>query len=62
MISTIIVTATLLMAGVFTLAYLINPELRRRVEAPKYVFLDQLTKYDQSLTEDREKRSEVRRT
>ncbi len=60
MISTIIVTVTLLMAGAFTLAYLLSPETRRRVEAPKHVFLQQLTKYDQSLTEDRDKRSEAR--
>ncbi len=61
MISTVIVSLSLLMAIAFTLAYLISPETRRRIEAPKFVFLDQLTKYDQSLSEGREQPSDARR-
>ncbi len=52
MISIVIVSATLLMATLFTAAYLLKPELRARVEAPKYVFLHQLAEYDQAMKRD----------
>jgi len=52
MISTVIVSATLLMAILFTAAYLLKPELRARVEAPKFVFLQQLEEYDQAMKQD----------
>ena len=52
MISTVIVSASLLMAILFTIAYLFNPTLRARVEAPKFVFLQQLEEYDQALRKD----------
>lgn len=49
MISTVIVVFTMVLALAFSLAYALNPELRRKVEAPKYVFLSQLAQYDQAL-------------
>lgn len=61
MISTVIVAISLLLGAVFTLAYWLNPALRRRVEAPKYVFLEQLSKYDQSLDRGVEQRPDASR-
>jgi len=46
MISNLIVFSSLLMAGWFTLQYLLKPQLRKRVEQPKYAFLRQLSMYD----------------
>lgn len=54
MISTVIVALTIIMAAVFSLAYALNPELRRKVEAPKYVFLSQLSQYDLALQQRRD--------
>lgn len=61
MISTMIVLLSLLMAAIFTLVYWLNPAMRRRIEAPKYVFLQQLSKYDQSSQESKKQRSEAPR-
>ncbi|MEQ8954591.1 MAG: hypothetical protein RL120_10690 [Gammaproteobacteria bacterium] len=58
MISTIIVGASLAMAALFTAAYLLDPALRRRVEAPKTIFLQQLRQYDQQLQQQRAARNE----
>jgi hypothetical protein len=58
MISIVIVTLTLLMAVVFSLAYALNPELRQRVEAPKYIFLRQLSKYDRTMQDKQDPNSE----
>ncbi len=58
MISTVIVATTVVMAAVFTVAYLASPELRRQVEAPKTIFLQQLRQYDRSIQERRARRSE----
>ena len=58
MISTVIVALTLLMAVVFSLAYALNPELRRRVEAPKYIFLKQLSKHDRTMQDQQDPNSE----
>ena len=49
MISTVIVGLTVIFATGFGIAYVLNPALRRQVEAPKYVFLHQLAQYDESL-------------
>lgn len=46
MISNLIVFSSLLMAGWFTLQYLLKPGLRERVEQPKFAFLRQLSMYD----------------
>ncbi len=58
MISIVIVTLTLLMAVAFSLAYALNPKLRQRVEAPKYIFLKQLSKYDQTMQDKQDSNSE----
>ena len=58
MISIVIVTLTLLMAVVFSLAYVLNPALRQRVEAPKYIFLEQLSKYDRTIQDQQDPNSE----
>jgi hypothetical protein len=58
MISIVIVTLTLLMAVVFSLAYALNPKLRQRVEAPKYIFLRQLSKYDRTMQNQQDHNSE----
>ncbi len=49
MISTAIVSLTLLMAALFSLVYALNPAFRRKVEAPKHVFLRQLAQYDEAV-------------
>ncbi|MGI9205392.1 MAG: hypothetical protein ACR2Q3_15355 [Woeseiaceae bacterium] len=46
MIAAIIVCVSVLFALVFTLAYLLNPELRDQVERPKHAFQDQLRRYN----------------
>jgi hypothetical protein len=46
------------MAAVFSLAYALNPELRQRVEAPKYIFLRQLSKYDRTMQDKQDPDSE----
>lgn len=48
MISSFIVIATVLLGLAFAIACLLSPELRRRVEQPKYVFLQNLAQYDES--------------
>jgi hypothetical protein len=58
MISTVIVTLTLLMAVVFSLAYALNPKLQQRVEAPKYIFLRQLSQYDRTIQDQQDPNSE----
>ncbi|MDA0927981.1 MAG: hypothetical protein O2861_07865 [Proteobacteria bacterium] len=59
MISTVIVVSSLLMATLFTAAYLLSPAMRAKVEAPKFVFLKQLAEYDQSMKNDPHAPSEV---
>lgn len=50
MISAVIVYGSLLLALLFTLAYLVSPGLRARVEQPKYSFQKQLAAYDRTST------------
>ena len=40
MISTFIVVSSLLLAGVFIAAWILKPEFRRRIEAPKHLFAE----------------------
>ena len=47
MIATIIVTLSLLLAGIYTLAWLLRPGLRRQIEQPKYQFQDQVRQHDE---------------
>ena len=53
-ISTIIVVASLALAAAFTLAWLLKPALRDRIEAPKHLFQDQVRQYDQDLSKERQ--------
>ena len=60
MISNLIVFSSLVMAGWFTLQYLLRPGLRERVEQPKYAFLRQLSMYDRQAGADAKSSSEAR--
>ena len=46
MIMTFIVTASVVLIVGFGAMWIFNPELRRRVEAPKHLFADQVRQYD----------------
>ncbi len=46
MIAGIIVLVSILFAGIFTLAYLAKPALRKQVEAPKFLFQEQIRQYN----------------
>jgi hypothetical protein len=46
MISAFIVISSILLAAAFTIAWLTRPNLRRRIEAPKYAFQRQLDAYN----------------
>ena len=52
MIMTIIVVSSVVLAVAFTVAWLTIPGLRRRVEAPKHLFAEQIRQYDQQNTEN----------
>ena len=47
MITAIIVISSVVLAAVFTIAWLANPGLRRQIEHPKHCFQDQVQNYDQ---------------
>ena len=49
MISTVIVLLTLAMAIGYSLAYVLRPAWRARIEAPKHCFQDQLQRYDRQI-------------
>lgn len=46
MITGLIVTLSLLLAGLYGFAYWRYPELRRQIEQPKYRFQSQLQRFD----------------
>jgi hypothetical protein len=46
MIATIIVTLSLVLAAIFTVAWIIKPSLRRQIEEPKYGFQEQVRQYN----------------
>ena len=52
MIAGIIVVASIVLAGVFTLAYFMRPAVRAQVERPKFVFHDQLQRYNRHCEEN----------
>jgi hypothetical protein len=54
-ITTIIVIASLALAGAFSLAWLLKPGLREQIEAPKHLFHEQVRQYDQGVQDAREK-------
>ncbi|GAB5498643.1 MAG: hypothetical protein PsegKO_09540 [Pseudohongiellaceae bacterium] len=46
MISTVIVVLTLLFLAAYSLAFLLRPDWRRRIEQPKYSFQQQLAQFE----------------
>jgi hypothetical protein len=48
MIATIIVVGALALAAAFSLAWLLRPALRRRIEEPSYRFAAQARQYDEA--------------
>ena len=54
MITAIIVISSLLLAAIFTVAWLTNPALRRQIELPKHSFQDQVQQYNQQCHDPRE--------
>jgi len=54
MITTIIVASSLALAIAFTLAWLLRPQLRAQIEAPKHLFQNQVQQYDRGLEAARE--------
>lgn len=51
MIAAIIVLGSITFAAVFVLAYCFHPGLRQQIERPKYVFQEQLLKYNHRCNE-----------
>jgi hypothetical protein len=49
MMTTIIVGASLAFGVALTLAWLLKPQLRSQIEAPKHLFHDRLRQYDRSV-------------
>ncbi len=47
MITAIIVISSVVLAAIFTIAWLTNPRLRRQIEHPKHCFQDQVRNYNQ---------------
>jgi hypothetical protein len=54
MTATIIVGAFVLLAVAFTLAWLLKPGFRARIEAPKHLFQSQVRQYDRHIETTRE--------
>ncbi|MGA0806412.1 MAG: hypothetical protein ACO3PV_07850 [Pseudohongiellaceae bacterium] len=52
MLIDLIVGSALLLFGLYLLAWLRNPVLRKRIEAPKHVFLAQVLQHDADGTPD----------
>ncbi len=46
MITAIIVISSVLLAAIFTVAWLTNPALRRQIEQPKHGFQEQVRQYN----------------
>jgi hypothetical protein len=47
MITAFIVISSVILGGIFTLAWLLRPELRRQIESPKHNFQEQIRAYNQ---------------
>ncbi len=55
MLTTVILVGSLLLAVGFTVAWLVNPGFRKKIERPKHLFADQVRQYDERNREaDRE--------
>ena len=46
MIPDLLVHAVVVMTGAFVAAWAISPSLRARIEAPKFLFIEQIRRYD----------------
>lgn len=46
MLTTVILVGSLLLAVGFTIAWLVNPGFRQKIERPKHLFADQVRQYD----------------
>lgn len=57
MITAIIVISSIVLAAVFTIAWLRNPALRRQIEHPKHCFQDQVRQHDQIYNRQQHKTS-----
>ncbi len=47
MLTTVILVGSLLLAVGFTVAWLVNPGFRQKIERPKHLFTDQVRQYDE---------------
>ena len=47
MITNFIIASSVILALAFVIAWVVSPELRRRIESPKHAFQDQLERYNQ---------------
>jgi hypothetical protein len=54
MMTMIIIIGSVVLAAAFSLAWLLEPRLRERIEAPKHWFGDQVRQYDRDCRETRE--------
>lgn len=54
MIASLIVILSLVLAGAYTLAWIIKPGLRRQIEQPKYNFQEQVRRYNRQSHNDPE--------
>ena len=57
MITAMIVGGSLLLAAIYTLAWLLGPGLRRQIESPKHWFDAQTRQYDRMCRERPERQS-----
>ncbi len=46
MIPDLLVYAVLVLTGAFVAAWALSPSLRARIEAPKFLFIEQIRRYD----------------
>lgn len=54
MISAVVIIASVVLAGAFTLGWLLSRGLREAIERPKHSFQDQLRRYDRQCRAGRE--------
>lgn len=53
MITAIIVISSVVLAAIFTIAWLTNPGLRRQIEHPKHCFQAQVNQYNEQCNDAR---------
>ncbi len=54
MITAFIVISSVILGLIFTLAWLLRPELRRQIESPKHNFQEQIRAYNQQCHDSHE--------